>query len=373
MIDQFAELLEERLPQPQGTWADPKRKLSQSQYLCLFLFALFNPVVRSVRAVCSATELEKVRAQVSGRSVSLGSFSEAQHLCDLLEGLVGELSQQVQGPAPKDPNQAWQQWLAQDSSLFAALPRMKWAVYGGGKHNCLNNAVRLHLSFNVLSEAPVEASVTAGKTCERQAWKEKWRKGAAYIGDRNYSESHPLLSQLEEAGCRYILRLREPTTVEIIEELPLSAQDVGAGILRQALAHLGKGKARITPVRVIWIKSATAGTIRLATNLSAQDTAAKQVAGLYRRRWQIESFFRWIKRLLGCRRWLAESHEGVRIQLYLGLIAGLLLHRRLGKRPNKRMMELLQLYQLGWATIEELDSAVKAQIAKAKKKENPAK
>src|SRR4051794_30699732 len=62
------------------TWADPSRKLQLAEYLSLFLFALMNPMLATARAVCGASDLQRVRQELCRRHVSLGSFSEAQHL-----------------------------------------------------------------------------------------------------------------------------------------------------------------------------------------------------------------------------------------------------------------------------------------------------
>ena len=75
---------------------------------------------------------------------------------------------------------------------------------------------------------------------------------------------------------------------------------------------------------------------------------------IYRRRWQVELFFRWLKCILGCRHWLAESEPGVALQVYLALIAAQLLLVYRGRRPTKREMELLQMYLMGWASVEEV-------------------
>jgi hypothetical protein len=88
---------------------------------------------------------------------------------------------------------------------------------------------------------------------------------------------------------------------------------------------------------------------------------------MYRRRWQIESFFKWLKCLLGCRHWLAESQRGVTVQLYLALIAAVLLQLFTGRRPNQRMLELIRLYQMGWATLEELTNGVAREIQRAER------
>jgi len=338
------------------SWSHPRRKCLYADYLSLFLFGLFNPVLKSMRALCAASQLPRVQREVSGRNLSLGSFSEAQHLCDpaVLEQLLADLVDQVPGPPPGEVRQAWQQWFARDSSLFAALPRMSWALYGGGKPGAQNNAVRLHLSLHLLEDKPVRAQVTPGKGCERRIWKQTWEKGAAYVGDRNYGQHHRLLGQLEQAGCRYVLRLNDRDLTHVEEELPLSPADRAVGVQRQAWVRLGCRQRRSGLVRVIWIGMADGHTLRLVTNVPPEALNAAEVGLLYRRRWQIECFFRWVKCLLGCRHWLAESQEGVSLQLYLALIAAVLFQLHTGRRPNKRMMELFQLHQLGWASTQDL-------------------
>ena len=88
---------------------------------------------------------------------------------------------------------------------------------------------------------------------------------------------------------------------------------------------------------------------------------------IYRYRWQIELFFKWIKCILGCRHWLAESQRGVTLQLYLALIAALLLQLATGQRPTKRMLELIRLHQMGWATLEELTQGLAREAARPAK------
>lgn len=355
-----------------STWSDPARKLQLAEYLSLFLFALVNPVLVTTRALCAASHLDRVQRELSGQPVSLGSFSEAQHLIDptWLEKLFTQLAAQVPAPAPRDPPQAWQQWFARDGSLLPALPRMHWALFGGGKarqDGAPNHAVRLHLSFNLLEDKPAAAQITHGKICERKTWKAQWERGAAYVGDRLYSEDYQGLRELAARGCAYIVRLRDDAVVTVTEELPVTATDRAAGVTRQAWVQLGRRACdRITGVRVVWVQSATAGELRLATNLPGADAPAELISVMYRRRWQIEGFFKWLKCLLNCRHWLAESQRGVTIQLYLALIAAVLLQLATGRRPTKRMLELIRLYQLGWATLEELTAGLAREQARAK-------
>jgi hypothetical protein len=334
------------------------------------LFGLLNPAVKTMRALSAASRLPRVQREVCGGSISLGSFSEAQHLLEpeLLEEVFGDLASQVAKQAQGDVREAWQGWFARDSSLFRALPRMTWALYGGGQAGAANNAVRLHLNLHLLEDKPARAQVTIGKRCERKAWKEVWEKGAAYVGDRYFAENHGLFGELDRAGCRYVLRLREESLIEMEEELPVTEADRAGGVQRQAWAHLGCRQRRSVRVRVVWIGLADGSSLRLVTNVPPNGLSAAEVGLLYRRRWQIECFFRWIKCLLACRNWLAESPEGVTLQLYLALIAAVLFQLYTGRRPNKRMLELFQLHQLGWASTDDLIKGLQRQQAQEAKR-----
>lgn len=354
-----------------ASWADPKRKLQYTQYLSLFLFALVNPVLRTARALCAASHLRRVQQEISGGSISTGSFSEAQHLIEpaLLEKLLQTLCAELRGLDPQNPSQLWQGCLAQDSSLWRALPRMAWAVYGAGrpfKNGTAHRAVRLHLSFNVVAELPERVAVTPGQVCERKVWQQHWQRGALYIGDRYFAENYQCFARLASKGVNFVLRLRDEAVVEVQQSLPLSQADVRAGVKQDAWVRLGSVSRYYTGrLRVITIQSATAGLIRLVTNLPPEVLGAAEVGALYRRRWQVECFFRWIKCLLGTRHWLAESQNGVSVELYLALIAAMLLQIWTGRRPTKRMMELIQLYQLGWASLEELSAGAARELDRA--------
>jgi hypothetical protein len=275
----------------------------------------------------------------------------------LLERVFAELSAELP-PAAGDARSGHWQWLARDGSLFRALPRMAWALYGGGKKGAPNRAVRLHLSLHVWDDKPVQAAVRVGAQCERAVWQEQLERGAGYIGDRYFGENYKLFQTLDHKGCAFVLRLREQAVIQVEEELTLSAADKAAGVVRQAWVHLGSTpRYRSMRLRVVWIENLGQKLI-LVTNLAPEALSAELVSELYRKRWRIELFFRWIKCILGCGHWLAESPQGVSLQIYLALIASLLLQLYTGRRPTKRIMELFQFYLLGWATDAELQSGL---------------
>ena len=68
----------------------------------------------------------------------------------------------------------------------------------------------------------------------------------------------------------------------------------------------------------------------------------------------IELFFRWLKCILGCRHLLSQSENGVQLQVYMALIASLLLSLWVGRAPTKRTYELLCFYLSGWASPREV-------------------
>lgn len=352
-------------------WLDRRRRLQQFDYLSLFLLALVNPTVKTLRALSAASQLRRVQQEICTRAASLGSLSEAQHLVDpqLLEKLVASLSQQIQGPAPTDPRQAWQVWLARDSSIFRATARMFWAQYGAGKAGQPNHGVRFHVSLHLWDDKPAQVAVTPGKVCERKVWRAQLQSGVTYVGDRYFAEDYKMFGRLQEAGCQFVLRLRDEAVVQWEAENPVSAAEQKAGILSDQWVRLGcKQRYRTARLRVVSVRKPSGTVMRLVTNFSLEQMTCGELLTLYRRRWQIECFFRWIKCLLGCRHWLAQSQTGVTTQLYLAVIAGLLLQLVLGRRPQQRLWERMQLYLLGWATSDELMKAVAADLEKADSK-----
>ena len=113
-----------------------------------------------------------------------------------------------------------------------------------------------------------------------------------------------------------------------------------------------------SPVRVLEVDTGTTDAqgrpAILLVATSRLDLAAELVALGYRYRWTVELFFRWLKCILGCRHLLASSRDGVTIQVYLAIIASLLISLWVGRKPTVRTLEMIQFYFTGWATEDEL-------------------
>jgi hypothetical protein len=207
-----------------------------------------------------------------------------------------------------------------DSTVFRAVTRMAWAQW---RHqNTEQRAVRLHLKFNLFEAGPVEANVTEGRRCERKGLEEMIRAGEFYVGDRYYSRDYKMPGRFDDAGCRYVFRLPENANLTVIEDLPLDAEDRAAGVVSDRIVRLGaRERWHSATVRVIRIEREDMDEpVVLVTNcLERCDYSAALLAGIYRHRWTIELFFRWMKCILGRPdqwHWLAESAAGATIQIY---------------------------------------------------------
>ena len=175
------------------------------------------------------------------------------------------------------------------------------------------------------------------------------KKGETIVGDRYYGLDYGFLEELRKLGISFVFRIRNKPRMEIVEELPLTAADCATGVTWQGMVNLGD-KWKGEPIRVVKVE-VDGKELLLATDL---DIEAELIALIYRYRWQIELFFKWMKSILGNRHLMAESPEGVAIQTYSALIAALMLQLLTGKRPTKRAMELIRFYLMGHAELEEV-------------------
>ena len=232
-----------------------------------------------------------------------------------------------------------------DGTLLPALPRMHWALW----LNNQNRAAKLHLKFSVLRQAASEALITTGNSCERRALRQFVKMGETIFGDLYYGLEYGYFEELRKLGVSMVIRIRNKPRMEIVEELPLTEADRSAGVTWQGRVKLGD-KWQGEPIRLVKVE-VDGKELLLATDLEIE---AELIALIYRYRWQIELFFKWLKSILGCRHLMAESPEGVALQIYSALIAALMLQLLTGKRPGKRAMELIRLYLMGYAGLEEV-------------------
>jgi hypothetical protein len=351
LLDNFRQRLakvQAAFPKSEKRPGGPVRLLLEKDYFSLMLFGLLNPVLDSMRGLCAASHLPRVQDEVCSRPVSLGSFSEAQGVFD--PELLKQVFLELAGEIPTSWGDARLAHLADklklvDGTLLPALPRMQWALWLNDK----NRAAKLHLKFTVLRQAPCDALITHGNSCERKALRQLMQKGETIVGDRYYGLEYGFFNELRQKGVSHVIRIRNNPRMEIVAELPLTEADQAVGVTWQGMVKLGD-KWQGAPIRVVKVK-VDDKELLIATDLEIE---AELIALIYRYRWQIELFFKWMKSILGNRHLMAESPEGVAIQTYSALIAALMLQLLTGKRPTKRAMELIRFYMMGYATLEEV-------------------
>ena len=351
-----------------GTQRDnaQNRQLFFDQYGALLLLYFFNPILTSLRGIQQASHLEKVQKKLDCRGISLGSLSEAASVFDArkLEEIIAELAARIPQQTLTRDQQALKNLTAVDGSLLPALSKMAWALWLDDEHR----AAKMHVAFEVLRGIPVKVTITEGNGNEKHELRGMLEPDRLYVIDRGYVE-YQLFQDILDRGSSFIGRIRNNAMWTVDEERPVSAKARAAGVRRDLVVRLGgdkSGAALKQPLRIVEVETGKTDsrgepeTLLLVTD--RMDLDVELVALGYRFRWSVELFFRWLKCILGCRHLLSHSQNGVAIQVYLAIIASLLISLWTGRKPTKRTFEMLCFYFSGMASEEEL----LAHIAKLK-------
>jgi hypothetical protein len=335
------------------------RQFFFDQYTALLLLYFFSPVLTSLRGVQQATGLAKVQKLLGVRRTSLGSLSEATGVfaAEPLRAIVRELADRALPLERGREAQALQGLTAVDGSVLRALPQMAWALWMDDQHR----GAKLHLHFEVLKGVPVDATLTPAACSEPDQLRAMLQPGRLYVTDRGYAD-YQLFRDILDAGSSFVARVKDSAAFTVAQERPLSQVAREAGVRRDVvLARLGTDHHKDClgcPVRLVIVQRTKpdGSTEELWLVTDRLDLPAELVSLAYRFRWTIELFFRWFKCILGCRHLLAADANGVAIQVYVALIASLLIVLWTGHKPTKRTWEMIQFYLIGWASLEELES-----------------
>jgi hypothetical protein len=347
------------------------RKLHMDEYCLLVLLFLFNPVVRSLRAIQQASELRKVQRKLGCLRASLGSLSEATDVFEpeRLKEIIAELGEQLQSVALDPRLQDVRQVVTLvDGTLLRGLPILAQAALVDPRTAKVKAKWRLHTQFDLERGVPIRIDLSegnaGGKADERAVLQRALAKGHCYVADRGYAK-FALFNAIVAAESSYVCRLRDNSRYAIEEDRPLAAEDVEAGVVLDALVCLGEYKGiKDRPdhaLRLVVVKTtphekrggpASNGQLLIATNLL--DLPAWIIALLYRYRWTIEIFFRFFKHTLGCRSLLSHDPVGIEVQTYCAIIACMLISLWTGRKPTLRTYEMICYYFTGLAEEDEL-------------------
>ena len=185
---------------------------------------------------------------------------------------------------------------------------------------------KAHIIYDPNADRPLYLDITPARVTDLTAAKAMpIEPGATYVYDLGYYD-FGWWAHLDSLGCRIVTRLKINTPLAVVSHQPLPE---GSSLLYDRIGHLPqrmKANRRNPfqdPVREIGVRLDTGKDLRILTN--DLDAPAQEIADLYKQRWAIELFFRWIKQTLRIRHFLGTSENAVRIQVAVALIAFLLL------------------------------------------------
>ena len=231
-------------------------------------------------------------------------------------------------------------YLIDSTSLRLNELSEKWARFSSGV--C---GAKAHIIYDADAGCPVYMAVTAANVNDITAAQAMpIEAGASYVFDLGYYD-YSWWAKLDAAGCRIVTRFKSNTPLCIIEERP-TAKD--GAILSDRVGYLPARQAKnrknpfSDPVREVRVRIETGKILRVLSN--DLDASAEDIADLYKHRWQIELFFRWVKQNLKIKKFLGASENAIRIQIAIALIAYLLL--RLAHASQKSGLTLLAFTRL---------------------------
>jgi hypothetical protein len=346
------------------------RQFFYDHYLSLLLLYFVNPSLTSLRSLQNASNWERVRKRLGIPRVSLGSLSESARLFDpaLVRPLLKELADLARPHLRGREAEALANLTAVDGTVFAALPRMAWALWMDAEHR----GVKLHLQFHACRGVPGDVVISPAASSEPAALTSMLEAGRLYVCDRGYA-SFELFRSILDAGSSFIIRVKDDIALHIHEERPLSAAAAEAGVVRDVIltrlgtAHHKDVVGRSLRLVVVRVAQRDGKLTELWLVTDRFDLDADLVAVAYRSRWSIELFFRWLKCVLGAKHLVSHNPRGVALQMYAALIVSLLIAIRTGSKPTKRTFETIQFYLLGWVSDAEF-AAHLAQLAKARRR-----
>lgn len=306
-----------------------RRLSTKSQFIALLYGQLSGAV--SLREIVGGLESHAGRLyHVGGKPVSRSTLADANGLRP--SAVFGDLFAAMVQQARRGLRQAVSEatYLIDSTSVRLSGLGAEWARFSANA--C---GAKVHVVYDAGAERPIYAAVTPAKVNDiTAAHAMPIEAGATYVFDLGYYD-YGWWAKMDGAGCRIVTRFKSNTPLAVTAELEVP--EGAANILSDRIGLLPRRQAKnrknpfSDPVREIQVKIETGKVLRILSN--DLDASAQEIADLYKRRWAIELFFRWVKQTLKIRHFLGTSENAVRIQIAVALIAFLLL--RLAQNTQK--------------------------------------
>ena len=231
----------------------------------------------------------------------------------------------------------------------------EWAHFSTGYA-----AAKLHLVYDPNSTCPTYFSITPARVNDIvEAKKMPVLPSATYVFDKGYYD-FAWWAALIKAECRFVTRIKENTPAQLVQALPVTDPGIRSDRLIK-IAHRMAGNRgnplKDDTLREVAVTLDNGTCVRILTNDLA--APASEIADLYKTRWQIELFFKWIKQNLRIKKFLGTSENAIKLQIIAALIAFLLIRiaqqAALGTGISlHRMTILVRGHLLHRKTIQEL-------------------
>jgi hypothetical protein len=153
-------------------------------------------------------------------------------------------------------------------------------------------------------------------------------KGSIVIFDRGYNQ-YATFNRFTEQGVRWVTRLRQSAALHVIEDKFVTDGQKQKGIISDQIIMLGhcnrtdKRRVKVNARLITYKDPQSSECFRFVTNDPRM--APSTIAGIYRKRWQIEILFKRLKQNYPLKYFLGENENAIKIQIWCSLIADLLL------------------------------------------------
>jgi hypothetical protein len=344
--------------------AHGNRKLHFDDLFLGLLLAFFDPLARSLRLIEDAADfggkLDLKRLARSTTADALAVFDPR-----LLEPLIDDLRQRLPdlSSEQKDLASITRRIIAADGTYLTTLADVAWALRHTKRSGKKQGQVRANVQIDVATWTPQVVTVSGDDAqSEPQAFAPDLLEGVLYVFDRNFLD-FAFLTQVMAKNNDFVLRVRaNAPSVRIVRSRDLEGADAEAGVVADQIVELTGRDAPPGLFRLVTIQTTNrkgqSETIRLLSNLTAADVSARVIGAIYRQRWQIELFFKWLKTWARMDHLLSTSRSGITFQLYVAVIAVLMMHLQTGRRVSLYALAALSRLAHGQCTLEQAMTAI---------------
>ena len=342
------------------------RGLFLDDVFIVYLLAFYNPSLRTLRTLEDFSQTQQAQKHLTLERICKSTLSDfhktvdPEQIAPIVAALRGALERQAGGPQlPQDLTGLLDRVLAVDGTFFAAAADVAWAL--AHRNQCATrHRARLDVTLDVSAWLPEVISVPDPGEGEAHSAARRVIPGAVHLYDRGFGSFELLAAHYEPQGeelapkAQFVLRAKSnQLNFVATEERTLSTAAQAARIVSDRVGYLAGSQGNRAPaivVREVVIENADGERVRLLTNLL--DVQAEVIGLLYRYRWQIELFFRWLKCYARFDHLISHSKQGVTLNFYVVIIGVLLMYLHTGARPSKYAMILLGLVASGGESFE---------------------